>query len=144
MVRDNWFMGGLYAVSMGRWKQMAFENNTLWAEKLMIEINSATMADAIPAQYTRVGVKTQHFELVPRALPKGAWLWPCTVVEEIDRPANDVPHYLPGQNAYLASTRTESKIDVPGAGGGAATLYPEFDDILKTAMVKEATLFFGK
>ncbi|MCG3147127.1 MAG: hypothetical protein PCFJNLEI_00564 [Verrucomicrobiae bacterium] len=50
IVRDNWFMGGLYAVSMGRWKQMTFENNTLWAEKLMIEINSATMADAIPAQ----------------------------------------------------------------------------------------------
>lgn len=50
VVRDNWFMGGLYAVSMGRWKQMAFENNRLWAEKLMIEINSATIGDAIPAQ----------------------------------------------------------------------------------------------
>ena len=79
-----------------------------------------------PVYLTEPMVKTQHFELIPRALPKGAWLWPCTVVEEIARAANDVPHYLPGQNPYLASTRTESKIDVPGAGGGAATLYPEF------------------
>lgn len=50
VVRDNWIMGGLYAVSMGRWQHMTFENNTLWARKLMIEINSATIADAIPPQ----------------------------------------------------------------------------------------------
>lgn len=50
VIRDNWIMGGICAVSMGRWKQMTFENNTLWADKLMIEINSSTMADAIPPQ----------------------------------------------------------------------------------------------
>ena len=80
-----------------------------------------------PVYLTEPMVKTQHFELIPRALPKGAWLWPCTVVEEVDRAANDVPHYLPGRNAYLASTRMEFDLDVPGAGGGAATLYPEFE-----------------
>jgi hypothetical protein len=50
VVRDNWFMGGRYAVCMGRWKQLAFENNTLWAETLMMEINSATIPDAIDPQ----------------------------------------------------------------------------------------------
>lgn len=50
VIRDNWFMGGLYAVSMGRWKQMVFENNTLWAQKMLIEINSATYRDGIPPQ----------------------------------------------------------------------------------------------
>ena len=50
VVRDNWFMGGSYAVCMGRWKQLAFENNTLWAETLMMEINSATIPDAIKPQ----------------------------------------------------------------------------------------------
>lgn len=50
VVRDNWFMGGRYAVCMGRWQRMVFENNTLWAESLMMEINSATIPDAIAAQ----------------------------------------------------------------------------------------------
>jgi len=72
VVRDNWFMGGLYAVSMGRWKQMTFENNTLWAEKLMIEINSATIADAIPAQEQRPDlsgyrVNGNHYFTTPEA-----------------------------------------------------------------------------
>lgn len=50
VVRDNVFMGGRYAVCMGRWQQMAFTNNTLWAETLMMEINSATIPDAIAPQ----------------------------------------------------------------------------------------------
>jgi hypothetical protein len=35
---------------MGRWQRMAFQNNTLWAETLMMEINSATIPDAIEPQ----------------------------------------------------------------------------------------------
>jgi hypothetical protein len=50
VVRDNWFMGGNYAVCMGRWNHIVFENNTLWAGKLMLEINSATIPDAIEPQ----------------------------------------------------------------------------------------------
>jgi glyoxylase-like metal-dependent hydrolase (beta-lactamase superfamily II) len=71
-------------------------------------------------------VKSQHFELIPRALPSRSWLWPCTVVEEVARAPDDVPHYLPGQNPYLASSRREVRLDIPGVEGGAATLYPEF------------------
>src|SRR5690606_24025783 len=62
----------------------------------------------------------------PRALPANAWLWPCTVVEEVDRDPNKVPHYLPGRNPYMAAYRAEVHLDVPGVGGGAATLLPEF------------------
>ena len=50
IIRDNWFMGGLCAVSMGRWKQMVFEGNMLWAQKILIEINSATYRDGIHPQ----------------------------------------------------------------------------------------------
>ena len=72
VVRDNWIMGGLYAVSIGRWQQMTFENNTLWAEKLMIEINSATIADAIPPQekkpnLTGFQVNSNHYYTTPDA-----------------------------------------------------------------------------
>jgi glyoxylase-like metal-dependent hydrolase (beta-lactamase superfamily II) len=79
-----------------------------------------------PVYLTEPMVKSQHFELLPRALPPSNWLWPCTAVEEVAREANDVPHYLPGKNPYLASSRDEVHLDVPGAGGGAASLYPEF------------------
>jgi hypothetical protein len=72
VVRDNWIMGGLYAVSMGRWKHMTFENNTVWAENLMIEINSATMADAIPTQEQKPDLSgyrlaSNHYFTTPEA-----------------------------------------------------------------------------
>jgi glyoxylase-like metal-dependent hydrolase (beta-lactamase superfamily II) len=72
-------------------------------------------------------VKSQHFELNPRALPQRNWLWPCqAVVEVATREEGDVPHYLPGQNPYLASSRKEARLPADGAGGGAETLYPEW------------------
>ncbi len=79
-----------------------------------------------PVYLTEPWVKTQHFEIMRRALPANAWLWPCTVVEEVDRDPNEVPHYLPGKNPYMADYRAEVHLDVPGVGGGAATLLPEF------------------
>jgi glyoxylase-like metal-dependent hydrolase (beta-lactamase superfamily II) len=79
-----------------------------------------------PVYLTESMVKSQNFEWVPRALPARSWLWPCTAVEEVDRPADDVPHYLPGQNPYLQSSRVEVHLDIPGVEGGAATLYPEW------------------
>ena len=71
-------------------------------------------------------VKSQNFDFVLHALPARSWLWPCTAVEEVDRPADDVPHYLPGKNPYLQSSRVEVHLDIPGAEGGASTLYPEW------------------
>jgi glyoxylase-like metal-dependent hydrolase (beta-lactamase superfamily II) len=44
----------------------------------------------------------------------------------VDRDPNEVPHYLPGKNPYMADYRAEVHLDVPGVGGGAATLLPEF------------------
>jgi glyoxylase-like metal-dependent hydrolase (beta-lactamase superfamily II) len=72
-------------------------------------------------------VKSQHFELNPRALPQRNWLWPCqSVVEVATREQGEVPHYLPGQNPYLASSRKEARLPEDGAAGGASTIYPEW------------------
>ena len=72
-------------------------------------------------------VKSQHFELNPRALAQRNWLWPCqSVVEVASREPGEVPHYLPGENPYLASSRKEARLPADGAGGGAATIYPEW------------------
>ncbi len=73
-------------------------------------------------------VKSQHFELVPRALPSDNWLWPCTpVVEVATRDPGDVPHHLPGTNPHIEPTRAEAALLIAGAEGGAETTYPEWD-----------------
>src|SRR5688572_678197 len=80
-----------------------------------------------PVYLTEPMVKSQHFELNPRALPLRNWLWPCqAVVEVATRAPDDVPHYLPGHNPYLESSRKDAGLPTPGAEGGAATLYPEW------------------
>jgi cyclase len=72
-------------------------------------------------------VKSQHFELNPRALLQRNWLWPCqSVVEVATREEGEVPHYLPGENPYLASSRKEARLPADGASGGAPTIYPEW------------------
>jgi hypothetical protein len=51
--------------------------------------------------------------------------YPCTVVEEVDRPAGVVPSYMPGQNPFLPEFGEKYKIPMEATSGGAATMYPE-------------------
>jgi len=90
--------------------------------------NELTQIEVIrdPVYLSEPMVKSQNFDFVVHALPARSWLWPCTAVEEVDRPADDVPHYLPGKNPYLKQSRVEVHLDIPGAEGGATTLYPEW------------------
>jgi glyoxylase-like metal-dependent hydrolase (beta-lactamase superfamily II) len=72
-------------------------------------------------------IKTVHFEVNLRALPARNWLWPCqAVVEVATRSETDVPHYLPGKNPYLESSRKQARLTMAGAEGGAESLYPEW------------------
>jgi hypothetical protein len=48
------------------------------------------------------------------------------VVQEIDRPKDQVPHFLPGNNPYMEEFATRHKIPVEATRGGAETMYPEF------------------
>src|SRR5712692_1235002 len=51
--------------------------------------------------------------------------YPCTVVEEIDRPDGVVPHYMPGTNPFLGEWAAKYGLTTEVSGGGAATMYPE-------------------
>jgi hypothetical protein len=51
--------------------------------------------------------------------------YPCTVVEEIDRPAGVVPHYLSGENAFLEEFGQKYNLPREVTKGGAASMYPE-------------------
>ena len=54
-----------------------------------------------------------------RAFPAQRWLWPCTVVEEVDRAPDDVPHYLPGKNPYMAEYRARKCTSTSRVSGAA-------------------------
>ena len=80
-----------------------------------------------PVYLSEPMIKSNHFEWNPRALPARNWLWPCqAVVEVATRNDDDVPHYLPGRNPYLESSRKEAGLPPRGAEGGATTMYPEW------------------
>jgi len=51
--------------------------------------------------------------------------YPCTPVEEIDRPNGVVPHYLPGQNPFLKEFGEKYRLPTEVTLGGPATMYPE-------------------
>jgi len=60
--------------------------------------------------------------------------YPCTVVEEIDRPSGVVPHYLPGRNPFLDEFGKKYNIPTEATLGGAPSMYPE----LARKIIREA------
>jgi hypothetical protein len=52
-------------------------------------------------------------------------------VSEVDRPAGEVPHNLPGTNTMLKQFSEQYKIPMNAAVGGPETAYPEFRSKLK-------------
>jgi len=59
-------------------------------------------------------------------------LYPCSVDAEIDRPAGEIPHYLPGRNPFLQEFSARFQIPYEATRGGAETMYPEYRQRLKT------------
>src|SRR5450755_310514 len=52
--------------------------------------------------------------------------YPCEVVQEVERPKGEVPHNLPGKNAFLTEFSQRHGLPQAAANGGAVTMYPEF------------------
>ncbi len=82
-----------------------------------------------PVYLTEPFIRTVDFHYDPssRMAP-----WPCTPVDEIDRPADVVPAYLPGHNPYLTEFAARYHVPPQAALGGAETMYPEYMEKLKT------------
>ena len=60
-------------------------------------------------------------------VPEGAnWLYPCDPVVEIDRPADSVPNYLPGENPFVREFADKYHLPRAAVLGGAETMYPEY------------------
>ena len=84
-----------------------------------------------PAFLTEPLVKSEEYV---NDNPSGRnWLWPCEYVEEVDRPRDDVPHFLPGRNPMLAEFAERHGIPFEATRGGAETMYPEYRQKLRAA-----------
>jgi hypothetical protein len=87
-----------------------------------------------PIYLTEPLVKTQNF--VYETHLQTNWIWPCESVEEVDRPKGAVPHYLPGTDEHIKEYAERVKLPLSATMGGAQTMYPEFQQKLKTAAGK--------
>jgi cyclase len=75
-------------------------------------------------------VKSEDYTINSNA--GGNWLYPCEEVEEVEgRPRGAVPNYLPGQNPFITEYANMYHLPLIAALGGPATMYPEFEKVIK-------------
>jgi hypothetical protein len=82
-----------------------------------------------PVYLTEPFIRTTDYEL---SLTQQVPPYPCGVVQEIDRGEGEVPHYLPGTNPYTKEFAIRHGLPIEATRGGAATMYPDFKEKLKT------------
>jgi hypothetical protein len=85
-----------------------------------------------PVYLTEPFIRTTDFVYAPQQQMAP---WPCEPVDEVDRPPGVVPHHLPGTNAFLTEFPANYGIPPLAARGGAATMYPEYMQEMKTMAV---------
>ena len=83
-----------------------------------------------PVYLTEPMIRSSEYRL---ALNQQIPPYPCTVVDEVDRPRGKVPHEMPGENHFLGEFGQKYNIPIEATGGGAETMYPE----LPRKIVKE-------
>lgn len=82
-----------------------------------------------PVYLTEPLLRSTDYELnVNQQIPP----YPCGVVQEVDRDAHKVPHYLPGTNPYTTEYAVREQLPLEATRGGAETMYPEFARKMKT------------
>jgi len=83
-----------------------------------------------PVYLTEPMIRSSEYRL---ALNQQIPPYPCTVVDEVDRPRGKVPHEMPGENHFLGEFGQKYNIPIEATRGGAETMYPE----LARKIVKE-------
>jgi hypothetical protein len=87
-----------------------------------------------PVTLTEPFVRTQIFHRTPQEGQN--WLYPCeSVVEIANQPRGAVPNFLPGENPFVAEFAAKYHLPLAATLGGADTMYPEFQQKMKTMPV---------
>ena len=77
-------------------------------------------------------IRTTDFARLP--VDPGAWLYACDDSEQVlDRPDDDVPNYLFGQQPFVREFAVRYKLPLAASLLGAVTMYPELSDAMRTA-----------
>jgi hypothetical protein len=98
------------------------------------EIIQHTVVLVDPVYLTEPLVKSQEFVRSARGLAAGTWLWVCDPVVEIaTQEAGAVPAYMPGEHPFKDEFGRRHGIPEIATLGGAATMYPEFQAVVKNA-----------
>jgi hypothetical protein len=85
-----------------------------------------------PVYLTEPFIRTTDFVSAPQQQMAP---WPCDVVDEVDRPAGQVPSHLIGGNPFLDEFPANYGIPPEAARGGAETMYPEYKLKMETMKV---------
>ena len=75
-----------------------------------------------PVYLTEPMIRSSEYRL---ALNQQIPPYPCTVVDEVDRPRGKVPHEMPGENHFMGEFGQKYNIPIEITRGGADTMYPE-------------------
>ena len=79
-----------------------------------------------PAYLTEPLIKSEDFVLNLHAAG-ASWVYHCRPAEEIvNRPKDQVPNYLPGENPFMLEFPKRHGVPENAALGGAETMYPEY------------------
>ena len=77
-------------------------------------------------------VKSQEFYRSARELPAGTWLWVCDPVVEIaTREPATCRRICPASIRSRTNSRRRHQLPEIAVRGGAETMYPEFQEVLK-------------
>ena len=85
---------------------------------------SHVMIATDPVYLTEPLIMSEEFVVMDRGNQN--WLYNCEYAMEIDRPRNEVPHFLEGTNPSLKEYAEKYGIPLAAARGGAETTYPEY------------------
>ncbi|HEY7388768.1 MAG TPA: MBL fold metallo-hydrolase [Bryobacteraceae bacterium] len=79
-----------------------------------------------PAYLTEPVIKSEDF-VVNLHASNASWVYHCRSAEEIvNRPKDQIPNYLPGENPFLEEFAKRYGVPENAALGGAETMYPEY------------------
>jgi hypothetical protein len=104
---------------------LALSDRATMTERFMRHGNYLTHVYIIEDPYylTEPLIKTSGFQLTDQVTMAP---YPCSPAVEVPRAEGEVPHHLPGQNAYLDDYAKKHKLPVEAMRGGAETALPEF------------------
>jgi glyoxylase-like metal-dependent hydrolase (beta-lactamase superfamily II) len=95
-----------------------------------------------PVFLSEPSVRSNDFYRQP--VDPGAWLYACDDGEQIlDRPKDDVPHYLFGKQPYAREFAARYKLPVASSLLGDVTMYPELAARLRTVTEAETNALFA-